>query len=217
MSPNIWGPPLWIFLHTISATISEEGYYAIGKQLFYFIVRIAKSLPCPDCSQHASDFLKNINPNSLVHKTDLVNMLYVFHNSVNKRKYKPLFYYPHMKYYERVSLIPAYNNFVSTYITNSSRLMNENLQRKMLVLEINKWIVKNIRYFIKPIALVETSTPEKVITENKDQRTTNNITAMEPTATETEDDTSGDVDADNKEDDDDEAVDDDEYESNSDL
>lgn len=178
MSPNTWGPPLWIFLHTFSIHISEEGYQAIGEQFFTILLRISKSLPCPECATHAYAFLSKVNPATLKTKTDLINMLYLFHNTVNKRKMKPLFHYTLLRMYERVSIIQAYNNFVATFITTSSRLMNENLQRKMLVSYINKWLVSNIKYFIKqPVRKVETSTQEEtdsadtdvLITEDKKQ------------------------------------------------
>jgi Erv1 / Alr family len=150
MSPNLWGPPLWNFLHTVSINISEEGYSILGKEFFNILFRICKNLPCPECAGHASSFMQKVNPNTLRKKVDMINMLYLFHNSVNKRKMKPMFHYSFLRKYETISVIEAYNMFVSTFITNSSRLMNENLQRKMLVSQIKQWLVKNIKYFIKP-------------------------------------------------------------------
>jgi hypothetical protein len=177
MSPNTWGPPLWKFLHSFSINISDEGYDKIGKQFFNILYSICKSLPCPECASHASDFIKKVNPNTLQKKIDMVNMIYLFHNAVNKRKMKPMFHYTLLRNYEQISVIDAYNHFVSTFMTNSSRLINENLQRKMLVSQIKKWLMSNIRYFIKPtVSKVETyNQSEETKNENIDNKTLHNI------------------------------------------
>ncbi len=175
MSPNTWGPPLWNFLHSFSINISDEGYDKIGKQFFNILFSICKALPCPECASHASAFIQKVNPNTLKTKIDMVNMLYLFHNAVNKRKMKPMFHYTLLRNYERVSVIDSYNHFVSTFMTNSSRLMNENLHRKMLVSQIKKWVISNIRYFIKPtINKVESYSESVIIEEDNNEKIESN-------------------------------------------
>jgi len=98
MSPNKWGPPTWTLLHTLAEKITETGYQRIGMQLFGQIYRICNSLPCPDCADHATRFLAKVNVSALKTKTDLKNILYVFHNVVNVRKRNRLFIQTHWKY-----------------------------------------------------------------------------------------------------------------------
>ena len=102
--PEIWGPPVWTFFHTLAENINEEGFSNIKFSLFSFIKRICNYLPCPDCSHHAIHFLAKVNINKIVTKNDFKNMLYVFHNSVNKRKRKTLFNHANLEKYKR------YNN-----------------------------------------------------------------------------------------------------------
>jgi len=91
--PEIWGPPVWTFFHTLAENINEDGFLNIKISLFSFIKRICTYLPCPDCSQHAIHFLAKVNINKIITKNDFKSMLYVFHNTVNKRKKKKMFNY----------------------------------------------------------------------------------------------------------------------------
>ena len=63
--PEIWGPPIWILFHTLSEKIDDIAYNKLYLQLFNFIVRICKFLPCPDCSTHASNILAKIKVSAL--------------------------------------------------------------------------------------------------------------------------------------------------------
>ena len=61
MSTNVWGPPTWILFHTLIAKLTDDGFNTIGLQLFRYIKRICNNLPCPDCAQHATQFLSRVN------------------------------------------------------------------------------------------------------------------------------------------------------------
>lgn len=150
MTPKVWGPPVWIFLHTFSVNISEYGYSIIGMQFYSFITRICRLLPCPECSEHATKFISSVKPGLLKTKYDMANMLCTFHNSVNSRKKTPLFNYSNLAFYENVPIISAFNNFVKAFTIPSQRYMNDNLHRKMLVSQLNQFMTSNIVFFIKP-------------------------------------------------------------------
>ncbi len=150
MTPKVWGPPVWIFLHTFSVNISEYGYSIIGMQFYSFITRICRLLPCPECSEHATKFISSVKPGLLKTKYDMANMLCTFHNSVNSRKKTPLFNYSNLAFYENVPIISAFNNFVKAFTIPSQRYMNDNLHRKMLVSQLNQFMTSNIIFFIKP-------------------------------------------------------------------
>ena len=60
MSPSQWGPPTWIFLHTLVAKIKDEQFPVIGQQVIANIIQICLFLPCPECSVHAKQFWANV-------------------------------------------------------------------------------------------------------------------------------------------------------------
>jgi hypothetical protein len=149
MPPEEWGPPVWTLFHCLVEKMREESFPIVGKPLFGFIHKISSFLPCPDCSQHAKSFLAKINISSIKNKNDLKNMIYVFHNAVNKRKNKPLFDYGNVsKLYTNRNLIQVYNNFIRVYQTNGNmNLLTESFQRKLITSNFKKWITQNIRHF----------------------------------------------------------------------
>ena len=147
-APEQWGPPTWSFLHTLAEKIKEEHYPAIYIQLFNFILNICHNLPCPTCSQHAKQTLSQINVNNLKTKSDLKNMLYTFHNSVNKRKNLPLFKYEDLTIYKSKNLIVSFNNFINHYNTKGNmNLINDSFHRTRLIQNLRKWLMENINRF----------------------------------------------------------------------
>jgi len=150
MSPNKWGPPVWTLFHTLAEKITDTGYQQIGMQLFYNIYRICSSLPCPDCAYHATRFLGKITPAKLKNKTDLKNILYVFHNIVNIKKNKPTFHTSNMEIYKSKNLNYVYGNFIQVYNTRGNmKLLAESFQRQRVLGEFKKWFFSNYRHFVE--------------------------------------------------------------------
>jgi hypothetical protein len=148
MSPNIWGPPIWMLFHSLAEKIKEEKFSEVGPQLFSMIKRVCSSLPCPECSQHATQFLSRVNFSLINTKIDFKNLLYIFHNVVNKRKYKPLFNVLHLSKYSTTNLIVAFNNFVNVYHTRGNmKLLAESFQRKLVVKDFRSWFMNNFQNF----------------------------------------------------------------------
>jgi len=148
MNPEIWGPPIWILFHTMIEKSKEESYPNLGREIFSFIFRISGYLPCPSCSQHATDFLRKIPINNIKTKDELKNMIYIFHNSVNKRKEKGMFNYEKMDQYKNVNLWNAYNQFINVYRTKGNlKLLSESFQRQIIVKNFKTWLMKNSNNF----------------------------------------------------------------------
>ena len=38
--PDLWGPPVWLFIHTLAEKINENDFKILGPQLFTIIKRI---------------------------------------------------------------------------------------------------------------------------------------------------------------------------------
>ena len=149
MSPEEWGPPIWTLFHTLAEKIKEESFPIIGRALFAHIYKISSFLPCPECSQHAKAFLGKIHPNKLQTKTDLKNILYVFHNVVNRRKKKPMCPVDRLNgLYEKRHLHQVVNHFLSVYNTKGNmNLIMESFHRQFVVKSFKTWIVKHIEHF----------------------------------------------------------------------
>ena len=147
---SIWGPPTWILFHTLIEKMTDDGFNKVGIQLFVYIKRICNNLPCPDCAQHATQFLSRVNIANIKSKTDLKNMFYLFHNVVNKRKNKSMYNVNNLEqHYKSNNTINVYNNFIKNFKTKGNmRLLADAFQRTILLKEFKKWIMENISYFI---------------------------------------------------------------------
>lgn len=150
MSPSYWGPSTWFFMHTLAAKIKENSFSLIGPNLIMFLIQICNNLPCPECSNHAKQFWSKVKTSNINNKTDLINLLFVFHNMVNKRKQIKAFKYENLKYYEHKNLIETYNTFSQNFNTKGNMsLINESFRRNMMLTSLKKWIMANIIHFDK--------------------------------------------------------------------
>jgi hypothetical protein len=148
MKIEIWGPAVWNLFHTLAEKIKEDQYPIIGGQLFGFIRRICANLPCPDCAEHATQFMNRIQFRQIKTKTDFKNMLWYFHNAVNKRKVKPMYPMNDLAIYADYNLVYVFNQFVATYQTKGNmKLLAETFQRRIVVNDLKKWLMENIKAF----------------------------------------------------------------------
>ena len=148
MSPNNWGPPTWVFLHTLCEKIKDESFPIIGNSLISFIINICNNLPCPECSQHSKLFWSKVNKNNIKHKVDLINILFVFHNVVNKRKTYVPFKYQDLQYYKTRNVIETYNSFSRNFNTKGNmKLLTESFHRNMMMSSLKKWLMGNLIHF----------------------------------------------------------------------
>ena len=148
MSPNKWGPPIWTLFHTLAEKIKEDKFSIVGQQLIFIIKKICGNLPCPDCSQHATHFFSQINLSLIRTKTDFRQLLFTFHNIVNKRKNKSQYKFADLPSYSGVNLAIAYRNFLNAYkTTGNMKLLADNFQRRIIVKEFDAWLRANSSNF----------------------------------------------------------------------
>jgi hypothetical protein len=157
--PSLWGPSTWTLFHTLSIQITEDGFSKIGQQLFMQIKSICNNLPCPICAGHAKEYFSRINVNNIKRKEDLQKLLWSFHNTVNRRKKKPLFNSFGLEKYKQCKMVDVYNNFAKNYNTKGiMTLMADSLQRTVTINNFKKWITNNYQYFhggIPPLTPLE--------------------------------------------------------------
>jgi len=134
--------------------------------LFNFIFRICRVLPCPECSEHAVQFLSKINPAGVRNKEDFRNIMCIFHNVVNRRKNKSPFNPLNLtNVYCSKNVATEFNNFVSVFHTKGNmKLLAETFQRKLVLADFRKWFVNHIQFFVtpmqQPIAVVDDTTSQ---------------------------------------------------------
>ena len=148
MSPSHWGPPTWIFMHTLAEKIKEDQFDIIGLQMISHIRQICFNLPCPDCAEHSKVFWSNVKIENIKNKTDLINLLYVFHNCVNKRKNYGPFKYDSLNVYKTQSVVNTFNQFARNFNTKGNmKLLTESFHRGRLLTSLKSWLMANISNF----------------------------------------------------------------------
>jgi len=102
-----WGEITWIFLHTLTMKITEEQYTASKSTLFDTVTTICKCLPCPECQQHATLYMKQQRvPETL---SDFKKMIWAFHNVVNVNTKKRTYPIEILEIYKTVQLTKAFH------------------------------------------------------------------------------------------------------------
>ena len=147
--PEIWGPATWTLFHTLAEHMNDE---SIIPQLFNNIKQICMFLTCPECSQDASIMLNQIDINRIKTKQSFIDLLFVFHNVVNKKKHKRMLgnYAEIQSKYANQDLSNVFTNFLTAYNTTGNfKLMAEEGQRKLIRASFGKWLFENRRFFIK--------------------------------------------------------------------
>jgi len=149
MSPAQWGPPVWALLHTMAEKMNERYFPEIATPMFQVVLQICKNLPCPDCAAHATVFLNKVRMSTIQTKQDFKMMLFVFHNTVNKRKLKPLSDVNSLEKYATNSLQTVFIQFVREYTKRQSnfKLMADSNARKRVVTNVDDWFRQNISKF----------------------------------------------------------------------
>lgn len=149
---KIWGPSTWIFLHGLVENIDENKFntskFIIWNELLY----ICSNLPCLHCSDHAKKLLRVIDPKTIKSKQILTELLYRFHNVVNKKLEKEK---------EEMIILDKYKNIklsviLTLMINNWARVANKmtiyELANKSNIFntieQLKKWIIKNKNLFI---------------------------------------------------------------------
>jgi len=139
--------------HTLSYHIKDTNAVEFEKtknEFIKFTFRIATNLPCPECSQHAAQFVNRVNPASIKTKDQLNGLFIDFHNAVNQRKGKPVFTREeaYAKYKTaNVRLVIEYFFQIYGKKTVNVKLMVNNFHKDMLLSEFRAWVTQNTAMF----------------------------------------------------------------------
>jgi hypothetical protein len=147
-----WGEPIWFLFHTLAQKVKPDSFPIVRTELLNTIYSICANLPCPICTNHAVEYMNKINFNTIQNKEDLIKMLFIFHNEVNKRKNVPLFDYDEVeKKYSLAVTTNIIHNFFYKYDVKSKnlRMLANDFQKKKLISKLKVWFSANIQHFEK--------------------------------------------------------------------
>lgn len=148
MKNTSWGNPTWIFLHTMVEKINKNKFDENKEIIIDIIKSICFNLPCPECSKHSIEFLNTIHFQNVKKKEDLIEILYVFHNQVNKNLRKPEFHEENLETYKSNDIIEKLNIFIKSYnMRLPSALMNLSFRRSHVIKKITEYFSKNKELF----------------------------------------------------------------------
>ena len=137
-SKKYWGTPTWYLFHTIAARVNENFYNSNYHFIWGFIKECCATLPCPYCRQHAMDFTKNISFDMVSTKKKLQDILFEFHNNVNKRTGNKV---------ENINILKKYNN---TNIVNIFKLFEQRFFKSYIgSRQFDDWIKNKFKKIFK--------------------------------------------------------------------
>jgi hypothetical protein len=151
-----WGAPTWFLFHTLAEKVKPEYFPEIRKELLNIIYTICTNLPCPYCAKHATQYLNNINFNTIDTKDALKFMLHRFHNEVNRRKNVPEF--PIDQLSAKYSVANTINiiHYFMPYFEDKHRnmkLIADDLHRSQVAMQLKAWFNKKKSALNKNISL----------------------------------------------------------------
>jgi Erv1 / Alr family len=154
VSKSVWGPCVWFLFHTLAYKAVPENFAEIKTELIQYIQRICANLPCPECTQHATEYMKQHSRalSMITTKDQLHQFLVDFHNVVNVRKQKPRFTYEQADAkYKLAKTGDVVQYFFKIYgeRTNGGnlKLFVNGFQKQLLLSDFSAWIVRNYGKF----------------------------------------------------------------------
>jgi hypothetical protein len=146
---DVWGPPVWKFLHTLVDKVKPESFTFLKDDLIHFIKSICDQLPCPECSTHATMFMRKVNYKNIHDKETLRYVLFKFHNEVNKRLKYDIQDERILEQYQKSSIEQCYVEFVKniTAFTNQKQMIHS-MHRNRTIQNLTRWLRKNKNHFI---------------------------------------------------------------------
>ena len=116
ISPNLWGPHLWKFMHLFTLSYPNEPTEDEKDIAYNFFTSIQRVLPCEKCRYNFKNHLETLTEEVLDSNENLVKWLFDIHNEVNKTTGKPIF---------------SFDDFITMYTTNNLATLNvNNIEKK---------------------------------------------------------------------------------------
>tara|TARA_B100000035_G_scaffold313140_1_gene326156 strand:- start:2175 stop:2639 length:465 start_codon:yes stop_codon:yes gene_type:complete len=146
---SYWGPATWFFLHTFANKVKSEHFETLRSEMIDIFKQICFVLPCPHCQEHAKKYVNSTDFNKIKSKQDFIDMLWTFHNIVNKRNDRLLLQYKSLVMYDKAIFIKICNNFFHKFSKplHNQRLFMDSMRRTRTINNIKSFISNNIDKF----------------------------------------------------------------------
>ena len=145
-----WGEPTWFLFHTLAHKVKEEHFTRVRNELLNNISMICSNLPCPNCADHATLYLKQTPFFSIQTKQGLKDMLFKFHNDVNAKKNVASFPYEELDAkYQCANTVNIIQHFMFYFQDKSYsiRMIANDMHRTRLTQLLKTWFMQNLQYF----------------------------------------------------------------------
>ena len=154
VSKSVWGPSVWFMFHTLAYKAVPDKFAEIKIELIQYIQRICANLPCPECTQHATQYMnQNVRKISAIQtKEQLQYFLIDFHNTVNARKGKPVFTYEQAEEkYKHAKTSEVVQYFFKIYGDKNNggnlKLFTNGFHKQILLSDFSAWMIHNYGRF----------------------------------------------------------------------
>ena len=149
MKKAVWGPIIWKTLHCLTYKIKDEHFLTQKSKLIDIIIKICSNLPCPVCSNHAQGMIKKYRLQFIKNKQDLIRILFLMHNEVNKRLKKVEFKFENLTIYDSLQLRDVLTEYYNTNINMhlGEKMMLYSFHRKKFLTIFKEYVNQNIQYF----------------------------------------------------------------------
>jgi len=146
MKKKDWGNAVWLLFHTLAEKIKPD-YKSELAVLVSYITSICDNLPCPDCQQHASNIMRQVNVPSITStKEALIDFLWKFHNDVNRRTKAPVYPKESLEIYKRAHTINIINNFIRimSATSNNEKTIMHGFHRSLFMKRFTDYVKNNM-------------------------------------------------------------------------
>lgn len=148
---TLWGPHVWNFLHIFCEKIKNEEFLSKKDKIYSVIHSICVNLPCPECSEDATNLLNSFSlQNNVKNKTDLKMYLYHFHNKINAKLNKDKYNLESLERYSTGNINIAFNNYLLALEQNNKpneKLLLHRFSLSKCIKNIKKFMESNIDIF----------------------------------------------------------------------
>ena len=152
LSKEIWGNITWYLFHTLSYKLKYDNEKNV-KELFNIFKTICNNLPCIICKEHANRYLLRVNENNIKTKQNLINVMFIFHNEVNKITNNNLFTIEeHNIKYSKANINKIVKKFINIWSYKGNLgyqgLKQNNYSKQLCINNFKKYISNNSHIFI---------------------------------------------------------------------
>ena len=149
MKKKDWGNAVWLLFHTLAEKIKPEHTEELIVIVSHITI-ICNNLPCPDCQQHASRVMAQVNKNAIAaSKETLIDFLWKFHNDVNKRTKAAFYTKEALDKYKTANTINVFKNFIQimSKTSNNEKTMLTGFHRNLYIKKFIEYINANINKY----------------------------------------------------------------------